>query len=70
MNLKNLIFKKNNIKEISEIAKLKDEEYSEPIFEIANKDNPILLIQENFFGPLYDLLIIMKYKNKYYSDFV
>jgi hypothetical protein len=70
MNLRNLIFKKNNIKEISEIAKLKEEYYSGPKFEDINKDEPILLVQENFFGPLYHLLIITKINNFYYSDFI
>ena len=70
MNLRNLIFKKNNIKEISEIAKLKEEYYSGPKFEDVNKDEPILLVQENFFGPLYHLLIITKINNFYYSDFI
>ena len=70
MNLRNLIFKKNNIKEISEIAKLKEEYYSGPKFEDINKDEPILLVQENFFGPLYDLLVLTKRNNFYYSDFI
>ena len=64
MNLRNLIFKKNNIKEISEMSKLKEEYYSGPKFEDINKDEPILLVQENFFGPLYHLLIITKINNR------
>ena len=70
MNLENLIFQKNNIVEISEIAKLKEDNYSDSTIIIKNKDNPILVIQENFFGPLYDLLIITKRNNSYYSDFI
>jgi len=70
LNIINLEFTKGNIKEIKEIAKLKENQYSGPKFEVENKDNPILLIQENFFGPLYDLLIITKHNNKYYSDFI
>ena len=70
LNLLNLKFHKNNIIEIPEIAQLKKINYSGPIFNLTNKDEPILVIQENFFGPLYDLLIITKRNNKYYSDFV
>jgi len=66
----NLEFSKGNIKEIKEIAKLKENPYSGPKFEVENKEKPILLIQENFFGPLYNLLIITKHNNKYYSDFI
>ena len=70
LNINNLHFNKGNIKEIKEITKLKEDPYSGPKFEVENKDEPILLIQENFFGPLYDLLIITKYNNQYYSDFI
>ena len=70
LNLRNLNFKKGNIKEISEIAKLKENYYSGPVFEDIDKDNPILVVQENFFGPLYDLLIITKRNDFYYSDFI
>ena len=70
LNLHNLKFHKNNIKEIPEIAQLKKINYSGPIFDLSNIDEPILVIQKNFFGPLYDLLIITKRNNKYYSDFV
>ena len=70
LNLRNLNFKKGNIKEISEIAKLKEDYYSGPVFEDIDKDNPILVVQENFFGPLYDLLIITKRNDFYYSDFI
>ena len=70
LNINNLQFNKGNIKEIKEIAKLKENPYSGPKFEVENKDEPILLIQENFFGPFYDLLIITKHNNKYYSDFI
>ena len=70
LNINNLKFNKGNIKEIKEITKLKESPYSGPKFKVENKDGPILLIQENFFGPLYDLLIITKYNNQYYSDFI
>ena len=62
-------FDKNNIVEISEISILKEDPYSGKTFKI-NKDQSILVLQENFFGPLYDLLIITKRNNKYFSDFI
>ena len=61
LNIRNLEFEENNIKEISEVAKLKENNYSSPIFEVKNKEIPILLIQENFFDPIYDLMIITKH---------
>ena len=70
LNLHNLNFDKNNIKEISEISLLKKEPYSGPKFDKLNKDEPILVVQDNFYGPLYDLLIITKRNNKYHSDFI
>ena len=70
LNLHNLKFNKNNIKEINKISKLKEDNYDGPIFNDVNVDEPILLIQEDFFGPLYDLLIITKRNKNYYSDFV
>ena len=70
LNLDNLTFKKSNILEISEIVKLKEENYSGKIFTKYEKNEPILVVQENFFGPLYDLLIITKNDNYYYSDFI
>ena len=69
LNLTNLKFNKNNIVTISEISILKEDSYSGKTFKL-NKNEPILVIQENFFGPLYDLLIITKRNDKYYSDFV
>ena len=70
LNLHNLKFQKNNIKEIKKIAKLKENNYNGPKFKGVNINEPILLVQEDFFGPLYDLLIITKRNNCYYSDFV
>ena len=70
LNLHNLKFIKNNIKEIKKISQLKEENYDGPVFSDVNVNEPILLVQEDFFGPLYDLLIITKRNNNYYSDFV
>ena len=70
LNLYNLNFQKSNIKEIKEISYLKKDEYNGPSFMDININEPILIVQENFFGPLYDLLIITKRNNYYYSDFV
>ena len=70
LNLHNLNFDKNNIKEIAEISLLKKKPYSGSKFNIINKEKPILVVQENFFSPLSDLLIITKRNNKYYSDFI
>ena len=70
MNLNNLFFIKNNIKEIEKINKLKEINYSEPIYNIEDKDKPILLIQENYFGPNYNLLILTKFNNKYFANFI
>ena len=70
LNVENLIFKKNSIKEIKEIAMLKEKNYTGPKFNNEEINTPILIIQENFFGPLYDLVIITKHNNLYYSDFI
>ena len=70
LNIKNLIFNKNSIKEIKEIAKLKEKDYIGEVFDEEEIETPILIIQENFFGPLYDLVIITKHDNDYYSDFI
>ena len=70
LNIKNLIFDKNSIKEIKEIAKLKEKDYTGEVFDEEEIETPILIIQENFFGPLYDLVIITKQDNDYYSDFI
>ena len=70
LNINNLQFNKGNIKEIKEMTKLKERPYSGPKFKVENKDEPILLIQEKFFGPLYYLLIITKFNNQYYSNFI
>ena len=70
LNIKNLIFKKNSIKEIKEIAMLREENYAGPKFNNEKIETPILIIQENFFGPLYDILIITKHNKLYYTDFI
>ena len=70
LNIENLYFEEKNIKGIYQISDLKKFPYDGPKLEVKNKENPILLIQENYFGPNYTLLIIMKYKNKYYANFV
>ena len=70
LNIENLIFKKNSIKEIKEIAMLKEEIYKGPKFNNEEIKTPILIVQENFCGPLYDLVIITKHNNLYYSNFI
>jgi len=70
LNIENLMFKKNSIKEIKEIAMLKEENYIGPKFNNEEIETPILIIQENFFGPYYDILVITKHNKKYYSDFI
>ena len=70
LNIENLKFTKNSIKEIKEIAMLKERNYSGPKFNFEEINTPILIYQENFFGPLYDLVIITKHNNLYYSDFI
>ena len=70
LNIENLIFKKNSIKEIKEIAMLKEENYTGSKFNNEEIKTPILIVQENFFGPLYDVVIITKFNNLYYSDFI
>ena len=70
LNIKNLIFDKNSIKEIKEIAQLKEKDYTGEVFDKEEIETPILIIQENFFGSLYNLVIITKHDNDYYSDFI
>ena len=70
LNIENLIFKKNSIKEIKEITMLKEENYIGQKFNNEEINTPILIIQENCFGTLYDLVIITKHNNLYYSDFI
>ena len=70
LNIENLKFEKNSIKEIKEINMLKEENYEGQKFNNEKINTPILIIQENFFGPLYDLVIITKHNNLYYSDFI
>ena len=70
-NLLNLFFEEKDIKEINEIADLKESNYKGPIFQIENKDNPILLLQKNFFGANYDLLILSRdSNNQMHANFV
>ena len=69
LNLNNLNFEKKNIKEISEIVKFKEKGINfDSMFKDVNKDKPILLIQKNFFGALYDLIIIIKYNDLLYCN--
>ena len=69
LNLNNLNFEKKNIKEISEIVQFKEKGINfDSIFKDVNKDKPILLIQKNFFGALYDLIIIIKYNDLLYCN--
>ena len=70
LEIENLIFKKNSIKKIKEIAMLKEEQYTGPKYNNEEINTPILIIQENFFGSLYNLVIITKHNNLYYSDFI
>ena len=70
LNIKNLYFEEENIKEIEKISILKEINYKGPIFKVGNKDNPILLLQENFYEPNYDFLFITKNKNNYNANFV
>lgn len=70
LKITNLFFEEENIKEIYEISMLKESDYKGPIFNVKNKDKSILLLQENFFGPNYDLLIISSHNNNLYASFV
>jgi len=70
LNIENLIFKKDSIKEIKEIAMLEEENYIAPQFNNEKIDTPILIIPEKLFGPLYDVLIVTKHNKLYYSDFI
>ena len=68
LKIENLIFQKSSIKEIKEISMLKEEKYTGPKFNNEEISTPILIIQQNFFGPF--LVIITKHNNLYYSDFI
>ena len=70
LNINNLMFSKDNIVEIKEITLLKKDPYSGPKFKYKNIDKPILILQENFYGPFYDLIVITKQYNSYYTDFI
>lgn len=70
MDITNLSFTKNNIKEIQNISDLENENYQCTKFIIDKKNNPILLTQSNYYGPNYDLLIISKHEKINYSDFI
>ena len=70
LNLPNLFFEEENIKEINQINILEEKNYKGTIFQIKNKNKPILLVQEDFFGPNYDLLILSRQNNKFYANFV
>lgn len=70
-NLNNLIFDEKNIKEIDKITDLKESNYKGPLFDLENKEEPILLLQKNFFGPNYYLLILSRIlNNEIYANFV
>ena len=66
----NLSFTENNIKEIQNISDLEIKDYQGAKFVLGNKNNPILLTQANYYGPNYDLLIIIKNEGINYSDFI
>ena len=69
--LDGLFFEEKNIKEINEITDLKQSIYKGPIFALEDKEKPILLLQKNFFGPNYDLLILSRnLNNEIYANFV
>ena len=70
LKIGNLFFEEKNIKEIKEINILKDDNYNGPIFKIENKDKPILLLQENFYRPNYEIIILSKHNNKQCANFV
>ena len=67
----NLKFDKNNIKEVEEISNFKEENNNyKSIFNNMDKEKPILITQINYFGKFYDLLIIIKHNNLFYSNFI
>jgi hypothetical protein len=70
LNIDNLKFNKDNVKEIEKISMLKEKSYSGQRYIIEENDEPLLILQENFYGPLYDLVIITKHEGYYYSDFI
>ena len=60
LNITNLNFEKNNIIEIKVMSHLKEEPYEGQKFDFCNNNKDILIVQKNFFGPMYDLLIITR----------
>ena len=70
LKIYNLFFEEKNIKEIKDLNILKDDNYNGPIFKIENKDKPILLLQENFYRPNYEIIILSKHNNKQCANFV
>jgi len=74
LGLKNLIFQKNNILEISKIANFKQSEIENNNEDKIINGYPIVINQVNFKGPNYDLLILfpigINNKNDYISYFI
>ena len=67
----NLKFQETNIKEVEEISDFKENNINyNSIFQDIDKDKPILITQKNYFGKFYDLLIIIRYNNIVYSNFI
>ena len=67
----NLKFQEKNIKEVEEISDFKENNINyNSIFQDIDKDKPILITQKNYFGKFYDLLIIIRYNNIVYSNFI
>ena len=66
-----LKFDKNNIKEVNEISNFKEKNINyNSLFNNINKEKPILITQFNYFGKFYDLLIIIKHNDNFYSNFI
>ena len=66
-----LKFEKSNIKEVIEISNFKEKNIiNKSIFKNIDKEKPILITQFNYFGKFYDLLIIIKHKDLFYSNFI
>ena len=68
--INDLNFEKDNIIEVNEMTQLKENPYESQKFDLSNNDKDTLIIQKKFFGPIYDLLIITKDNEGYYSDFI
>ena len=68
--INDLNFEKDNIIEVNEMTQLKENRYEGQKFDLSNNGKDTLIIQKKFFGPIYDLLIITKDNEGYYSDFI